>query len=161
MALHRPTHKMPERAIKAWRLGGLVAWVFELSLPIGYFVLSRRFDGWPLWPFFVLGGLVILLGIWHVFIAPPLKMLYWGYNVEESSIDIQRGIIIIRRTLIPMARIQHVDTERGPILRLYKLASLVVATAGNEHRIPALSHDRAHALRDQIAALTESSDDDV
>ena len=161
MTLKRPTHKMPKVAKKAWRLGGLITWLFELLLPIGYFIVSRRFEGWPLWPFFVLLGFVSLLGVWHILISPPLKMLYWGYNVEATSIDIQRGIIIIRRSLIPMARIQHVDTERGPILRHYKLASLVIATAGNEHRIPALTHEIAHALRTQIAELTQLGEDDV
>jgi membrane protein YdbS with pleckstrin-like domain len=48
---------------------------------------------------------------------------------------------------------QHVDLTRGPIERLFGLATLVVFTAGNEgsaFRVPGLAAARARSLRDRI-----------
>lgn len=88
-------------------------------------------------------------------------MIYWGYAINEHDIDIQHGIIVIKRSLIPMHKIQHVDTEHGPILRLFKLATLSISTAGTKHKIPALHQERAEALRQQIAHLARMSEEDV
>jgi membrane protein YdbS with pleckstrin-like domain len=88
-------------------------------------------------------------------------MIYWGYEIKDNEIDIQHGIIVVKRTLIPMARIQHVDTEHGPIMRQFELATLNIATAGTEHKIPALDFDTARTLRKKISSLAALSDDDV
>ena len=81
---------------------------------------------------------------------------YWGANciighsailrdlpitfneVRETEIEIQRGIFVIKRTLVPMIRVQHVETNQGPFLRKYDLASVEVSTAATVHTIPAL-----------------------
>ena len=48
---------------------------------------------------------------------------------------------------------QHIDLMRGPIERVFGLATLVVFTAGNEgssFRVPGLAVGRAQELRDRI-----------
>ena len=62
----------------------------------------------------------------------------WRYEVRESEIELQHGIFIVKRTLIPMVRVQHVDTSQGPILRKYDLAEITISTAATNHTIPAL-----------------------
>ena len=63
------------------------------------------------------------------------------------------GILFHEERLVPVRRMQHVDLTRGPIERLFGLATLVVFTAGNEgsaFRVPGLSVAEAQALRDRI-----------
>jgi len=57
---------------------------------------------------------------------------------------------------VPVRRMQHVDLSRGPIERLFGLATLVVFTAGNEgsaFRVPGLPVHVAQELRDRIVQM--------
>ena len=54
-----------------------------------------------------------------------------------EAIDIRHGTFTIRRTLVPMLRVQHVDTTRGLVEQTFDLATVVIHTAAGSHRDPA------------------------
>ena len=83
------------------------------------------------------------------------------YGLAEEEIDLYRGIFIRTRTVIPMVRVQHVDTEDGPLYRYYKLAAVTISTAATQHVIPALSHEVADELRAKISQFAMVVEDDV
>jgi len=161
MALSRPKEKIHPKALKAWRINGVIKSFIEWLIVIGYFVARHFIEQLPFFVGVILIILVLLMTILHIFIVPKIRMYYWGYQINEHDIDIQHGIIVIKRTLVPMTRIQHVDTEHGPILRLFKLVTLSISTAGTKHKIPALLQDTAEDLRQQISLLAKVSEDDV
>lgn len=153
--------RLPKEAKTVWIINGLITFVILTLFPLGFFITTRFVDNFPLWPVWISGGFAILMGVLTILITPNLKMIYWGYALREEEVDIQYGIIIVKRTLIPMNRIQHVDTEHGPIQRRFKLATLSITTAGSNHKIPALEETVAQQLRSDIARLANMSDDDV
>ncbi|MEH7523617.1 PH domain-containing protein, partial [Bacillus sp. JJ1503] len=83
------------------------------------------------------------------------------YEVRENEIELQHGVFVIKRTLVPMIRVQHVDTRQGPILRKYGLATVAISTAATVHEIPALDMDEAEELRFFISKLARVADEDV
>jgi len=82
------------------------------------------FWDWPALYGWLAAGLVFLYTLWDAVIVPRIKLRFWRYEIRDDEIDIRHGVFIIRRTLIPMIRVQHVDTEHGPIMRLFGLATL-------------------------------------
>ena len=62
-------------------------------------------------------------------------------------------------TLIPMLRVQHVDTTRGPLDQLLGLAVVVVQHGGREDDDPRPRSAYAGRLRDQVAVLARTADD--
>ncbi len=160
MTLTPPKERLNPKAIKAWRIKGTLYFSVYVILTAAFFI-TRIFISMPLEIGLVLTGVSLLLGIIQILVVPKLRMIYWGYEIKDNEIDIQHGIIVVKRTLIPMARIQHVDTEHGPIMRQFELATLNIATAGTEHKIPALDFDTARTLRKKISSLAALSDDDV
>jgi uncharacterized protein len=94
-----------------------------------------------------------------VVVFPRLAYARWRFGIDDEEIDIQRGRVWIERVLVPMARVQHVDTERGPVQRRLGLASVVVHTAAGHFEIPALDLERAVELRTRIAVLARVSDE--
>jgi membrane protein YdbS with pleckstrin-like domain len=101
----------------------------------------------------------VVIAVLSVVVFPNLAYARWRFGIDEEEIDLQRGRMWIERVLIPMARVQHVDTERGPIQRRLGLASVVVHTAAGSFEIPALDLQRAAELRTRIATLARVSDD--
>lgn len=102
---------------------------------------------------------VILLAAVGIWPYPDLLWRSWRYEIGEDEVDLQRGWWTTTRTLIPMSRIQHVDTRRGPLQRRFGLASVVLYTAAGASEIPALADDVAAAARDRIAGLANVYDD--
>lgn len=90
-----------------------------------------------------------------------MKWKRWRYEVREKEIEIQSGLFIIKRTLVPMIRVQHVETNQGPLLRKYQLASVEISTAATTHEIPALELPEADELRFYISKMASVEEDDV
>jgi membrane protein YdbS with pleckstrin-like domain len=109
--------------------------------------------GWLLWALAVVvvavGGLAL----------PMIRWRLWRYEVRDEEIDLLRGALVVRRTLIPMTRVQHVDTQRTPLSDLFELRSVTVHTAAGSHSIPALRPHDAAAIRDRIAELAREPDE--
>jgi membrane protein YdbS with pleckstrin-like domain len=117
---------------------------------------------------FVLGVITICLAalavvalIVFVGIVPKIRWIQWSFEVYDQEIDIHKGIFWKKRIIIPLIRVQNVDTRQGPIMRANKLASFTVATAAGEHEIPGLTVEEADALRDHVAILARIAQEDV
>jgi membrane protein YdbS with pleckstrin-like domain len=108
---------------------------------------------WPAWALAV--GVVAVGGV----AMPLVRWRTWRYEVRDEEIDLLRGAVVVRRTLIPMTRVQHVDTERTPLSDLFELRSVTVHTAADSHSIPALRPGDAAAIRDRIAVLARQPDE--
>jgi uncharacterized protein len=88
-----------------------------------------------------------------------LRWRRWRYEIRPDEVDLQRGIFWISRTLVPLARIQHVDTRQGPLQRRFGLSTVVFYTAAGPNQIPELSTLVAERVRDRIAELTREQDE--
>ncbi len=156
-----PKERIDPRAGKAWMLRGLMAGVLAAVVLVLYIVLAPRLFELPAW-WGAAGFIPVALYVYiDAFLIPRLRLRFWRYEIKDDEIDILRGIFIKRRTLIPMVRVQHVDTEQGPVMRYYGLATLCISTAATNHRIPALPAQTAAALRGEISALAKVSEEDV
>jgi membrane protein YdbS with pleckstrin-like domain len=91
-------------------------------------------------------------------VVPGLRYRRWRWEVREHEIDLQRGVLIERRTLIPMERVQHVETERSIIGQALDLATVKIHTAAGSHEIPLLAEYDAGRLRARIAELARTRD---
>lgn len=96
----------------------------------------------------LLGGLLLV----YVLIRPPIWARRWRYEVGEHELYLQHGFLIVEQELIPLFRVQNVDTSSGPIERYFGAASVTISTAGRSSKIPYLSDEVAVALRESIAA---------
>jgi membrane protein YdbS with pleckstrin-like domain len=154
-----PAERLDPRAIKLWRITGLIN---LLPLVVGAGIAGwalARFGDYP--PFVaVLPVLAVLvLGGMAVGVAPGLRWRRWRYEIRPDEIDLQRGILWIERTLVPLARIQHVDTRQGPLQRRFGLSTVVFYTAAGPNQIPELSTPVAAEVRDRIAVLSGEQDE--
>lgn len=148
-----PSHSIDPRAIELWRIHGLIGPVMWGSM--GLFtalivVLSQGFS--PLW-LLALMPVLLLYAIVNVFVVPQIRWRIFRYDLDDNELYVKRGLIIVRRTLIPLIRVQHVDTTQGPLSKYFGLSSVRVSTAASTHEIPALADEVADALRDRISRL--------
>ena len=76
------------------------------------------------------------------------------WRIGATTLQHRRGLLSVKETDIPLARIQAVDTVRGPIHRLFGVVGVHVQTAGGgrdgEIVLPALAAPDVEALRDAV-----------
>ncbi len=153
-----PEGRLDPRARSLWRVTGALQ-----SLPIlaggafGSYVLYRNGVATYLaaLPVVVALALAVLL----VVILPPLLWRRWRYEIRLLEIDLQRGLLRVTRTLVPMVRVQHVDTRQGPLQRRFGLSTVVFYTAAGPNEIPQLASGTSAEVRDRIAELTREADE--
>jgi uncharacterized protein len=154
-----PSERLDPRARVVWRISAALNTLPLLAMAgFGTFALLRWAEVSAI--FGVLPVLVVLaLTIVSVFIAPGLRWRRWRYEIRPDEVDLQRGVWWISRTLVPLARIQHVDTRQGPLQRRYGLSTVVFHTAAGPNQIPELATPVAAEVRDRIADLTREQDE--
>lgn len=156
-----PGNRLPLTAVRAWRIASALVGLLLLLIPLFLWLLSRGGEGPPIWMIWTLAAVLLAASAMWTLLIPEIRWRRWRYAIDEREIDLQRGAIIISRTLVPAKRVQHVDTRQGPILRYYGLADVTISTAATTHRIPALDEETADQVRDRISKFARLAREDV
>lgn len=152
-----PHERLEARVVPYWLLGdGLSALLLTgLLWYLGRPWLQQHWDGWSeTVENLLLGGCTLWLA--QAVALPPLSFVRWRYGFVGDLLLLRYGVFFVDERAVPVRRMQHVDLLRGPIERLFGLATLVVYTAGNEgsaFRVPGLSLATAQELRDRIVQM--------
>ena len=154
-----PRERLDPKARTLWRLSNLLG-TGSLLLALVPIVAGLIWLDVAPTILVVAGAVVVLLGAAVLaVVSADLSWRHWRYEVGDQEVDLQRGLVVRVRTLVPMARIQHVDTRRGPLERRFGLATVVLHTAAGANEIPSLGAPIAEGVRDRIAALANVRDD--
>lgn len=114
----------------------------------------------PFWPLPDDVAAFFALAIGLVFAALTLSMTYhlladrlYRYSAREQDVSCSSGLIFHATRCQPILRIQHIEIKRGPIERLFNLASLHIFSAGGDFQslvIPGLETETANKLHEFI-----------
>lgn len=92
--------------------------------------------------------------------VPTLRARRWRWRLDDVELDLRHGVLTDVRTIVPVARIQHVDVRRSVWAQMAGVASVVVHTAAGTTEIPALTEHDAALVRDRLAGLIRTPDDE-
>ncbi|WP_343856265.1 PH domain-containing protein [Aliiglaciecola litoralis] len=128
-----------------------VASFLMFTVVMSVYRLQPFFPVPPLLEEFYLAILLILFGLTCLvccvqFITLPYKR----YCLREHDLHFASGLVFRKIVSQPILRIQHVELKRGPIERLFNLATLQVFSAGgasHTFEIPGLNKETADRIR--------------
>jgi membrane protein YdbS with pleckstrin-like domain len=107
---------------------------------------ETEFAGFPTIAVFVIAAAGVLT-------APQRIYSRLHYRLTEKLLQVVRGWLFHVDTVVPLVRVQHIDVTRGPLEKMFGVATLVVHTAGTHNSIvtlPGLAPERAAQIRDII-----------
>ena len=84
----------------------------------------------------------IILGIdilYEICIEPFLMIKIFKYNITDKSIEYNKGAIFTKKTIIPMRRVQQIETETDPLLKRMGLAKINIITTTGNHQLRRIS----------------------
>ncbi|WP_335870972.1 PH domain-containing protein [Bacillus sp. 2205SS5-2] len=158
--LEAPRQQVSPLAVKVWRSSAVISLVVTLSVLFILLYLANHFD-WYDWisPILIgILGLSVLYSIYEIFIYPIYMHKTWRFDVNEEFIQLKFGALEKTHVLIPMTKVQYVNTQQGPLLRRFNLASITIGTTSSTHTIPAIPAEEAESLRNYIANLAKVRD---
>lgn len=135
--------------------------VFGAALIVAAFILDRVLLV-PEGRGGIAAGAGIILALAIIIIAPQRIYRRLRYGVGERMLQVVRGWLFHTDTIVPLARVQHLDVVRGPLDKLFGTSSLVVHTAGTHNSVvvvPGLAPARAGELRDIIREHVQTDAD--
>ena len=138
------------RQIKVLRVRWLIATALLAGIAVALCLGPLRATPIPLG---IVPGAVALAGLAAMLILPRRRYLAWGYREEADELHVRHGLMIRTETVVPFARVQHIDLAQGPIERRYGLARLILYTAGTRGAsvpLPGLEREEAERMRDRI-----------
>lgn len=100
--------------------------------------------------------IIIIIHIIMSYIWSRLAYRFYGYQLTNNAVKIERGVIWKRYVSIPYERIQNIDIYRGIIARFLRLSDIHIQTAGfsgggiTEGRLPGLNPKVAEELREKL-----------
>jgi membrane protein YdbS with pleckstrin-like domain len=144
-----PPRRLARSAPWVWRLQQALAWGLASIVVLAAASEFEFSDTLALIP---LAGLVVA-----VTVAPTLRWRSWRWDVQPEAIELRHGVLRIRHTVIPMVRVQHVDTTSGLLAQAFNLASVEIHTAADSHTIPLLTDIDAEGVRRRISELADES----
>ncbi|MGW7593820.1 PH domain-containing protein [Streptomyces rubiginosohelvolus] len=157
--LRPPRNTLNERAVGWWR----AQWLLMTAVPVvplavlGALIEPARF--WLLLPAAVLAAAgtatAVLLPLWW------FRTHRW--EVTEDAVYVLTGFFPQEWRIAPMSRIQTVDTVRGPLEQLFRLATVTVTTASAKGavRIEGLDHEVAADLAERLTRITRDTPGDA
>ena len=134
--------KLDPRIKNVWRVSDTIALtlIFLCVFAVGGIaLLVDESTSWWAGPYCLISFVcfVALLILFWVVIT-PLRYIRWSYALSKEFLDIMRGIIVRKHTVVPFIRVQNTDTRQGPLLRMMGLASVTISTAAGSMEIPGL-----------------------
>lgn len=149
---------LDRRVLGLWWVTGLVV-VLHVTLVVG---LVDFLAPLPLRRGLLTVVVAAVLGLGAA-LLPVLRYRRWRYALRERDLWIRHGVLWVTVSVIPYARLQFVDTQQGPLDRLFGLSQLVVHTAalGTSGRLPGLDAAEAERLRERLAAVEPRDDQSV
>ncbi|MBY0595923.1 MULTISPECIES: PH domain-containing protein [Bacillus] len=154
--IKEPQQKISPNAVKVWRISDAITYTTALCV-LGILLFLQHYYDWKSWISiicYIIIALLIISSIFELSIIPIYRQRTWRYEIDENYIQLKHGGALMRKHLIiPMTKVQYVNTNQGPILRKFGLSTLTIGTMASEHEIPAISEKKATELRANIAYL--------
>lgn len=79
-------------------------------------------------------------------VAPFIRFQRYRYRITEECIEVKEGFLTVTHTMVPMERLQKIETQRGPIDRIFGVTKVNVTTAGGDVTIRFLKEEQAQEI---------------
>lgn len=149
-------HQLPRRVTRYWRWRVLFGALPLLLLLISLAIVIPWGPWWVRWGIVGIAFALIVVGM---IVLPPIRYRVFWYAISPTEIDIQHGIIFVKRSVMPMHRVQNLRTERGPMADHYRMMNLKIRTAAGSVTISGLDRSEANELCERISRLSDVADD--
>jgi membrane protein YdbS with pleckstrin-like domain len=154
-----PANPPSRKAPVVWAVSAAIPWAVLAVAQLAWFLLDGRY-GWlhGLAAALTVAGAALFVGV-----VPVWRYRVHRWEIGANAVYTRTGWLVQERRIAPISRVQTVDTERGPLDRLFGLATVTVTTASSAGavRIVALDTDVADSVVAQLTDVASIGEQDA
>ena len=158
-ALRLPANQVSPRAVWYWFTKALTGWLIVAGLQITAWIF-----GWPVLPWRgQVMAVTVTLAVAHLAVMPRWRYRVHRWELSADAVYTRSGWATQEWRIAPVSRVQTVDTERGPVGRLFRLTKVTVTTASAAGALVIDGLDEAVAARfaGEVTAAAQAARDDA
>lgn len=154
-----PAHRPSTRAPLLWATGPAIVWTVVLLGGLIWLAVDGDHRVWAL----ELMAAAVALAAFSAVAVPLWRYSVHRWEVTETAVYTRTGWFTQESRVAPITRVQTVDTHRGPLERLYGLATVTVTTASSAGavRIEALDLEVAERTVRQLTDIAALDREDA
>jgi membrane protein YdbS with pleckstrin-like domain len=159
IAFTEPANPPSRRAPLMWALSASLAWIVPVAAQIVWVVVAPR----PGWAHVLVAAVSVVLMAVQIGVVPIWRYRVHRWETSPQAVFTRTGWLVQERRIAPISRVQTVDTERGPLDRLFGVADVTVTTASSAGavRIVALDNDVADRVVEQLTDIAALGGEDA
>ncbi|WP_298183245.1 PH domain-containing protein [Saccharomonospora sp.] len=156
----RPPRNRIDRRARYWWWTQWALVVVPALLALG--VLALVLTSASPWLLFALAA-VAVVGVPSAVLLPLWWYRVHRWEITDDAVYTRTGLLWQEWRVAPMSRIQTVDTQRGPLERMFGLATVTVTTASAKGAvtIPGLDHALASDIVERLTRTTQDTPGDA
>jgi uncharacterized protein len=157
LRLRPPAQRVDPRAIRWWTVRSAIGGVLVLlpQLAGAAALAAVGLNGTVL---LVTAAVTVVLAVVHLLVVPRVRFRVHRWEVTPEAVHTLAGWIRREWRIAPVARVQTVDTDQGPLQRLFGLSSVTVTTASSAGalRLDGLDAEVAARLALELTAAAQA-----
>jgi membrane protein YdbS with pleckstrin-like domain len=159
VTLREPAHRVSPRARVYWAVRAGAGWLVLVAVQV---IIWASAGGAGAAHAGVLAA-TVAVGLAHVIVMPQWRYRVHRWEATDIAVYTQSGWFSQERRIAPVARIQTVDTQRGPFEQAFGLADVTVTTASaaGPLKIHGLARGDADALVEELTRRTQAHPGDA
>lgn len=140
--------KLSKRALYCMYVAGVITGVIVLAVlaAVGGFWIFPQDITVGKWILLILAALTLL----DVLVSPYFRYHRYRYSINEECIDVIEGYLFVKRNIVPIERLHKLQTKKGPIDQMFKVAKMVVTTGGGDVTLSFLEEEKAEQLAESL-----------
>jgi membrane protein YdbS with pleckstrin-like domain len=155
VALSEPANAPSAKAPLVWATSAALPWLAAVIVQVVWWFAEPASSGRPqVWWHAAAAGATVLGVLVFVGVAPVWRYRVHRWDLDDRAVYTRTGWLVQEHRIAPISRVQTVDTQRGPIDRLFGVANVTVTTASSAGAVRIVALDAPVADR-LVARLTD------
>lgn len=144
--------KLDKRILTSWRIVRLISILIVGAILIAALIIVSRVSFLETYIIYgyIGAGVILSYMLVALLLYPAIEYRQWGYIISDDRIEIRHGIFLIKITVIPIVRVQHITISQGPINRRLGISTINVHTASGVFGIEGISSEDASAMAEML-----------
>lgn len=140
--------KLSKRALNCMYTAGAAAGVIVLAVigAVDYFWIFPSDITIGKWISLILAALTLI----DILVSPYFRYHRYRYSIDEECIDIIEGYLFVKRNIVPVERIHKIQTKKGPVDQMFRVAKVIVTTGGGDVTLSFLEDEKAEQIADNL-----------
>jgi hypothetical protein len=153
LTLRAPRNRVHRRAILWWTVRTAILFVVLTAIQVLWLTVGHG-PNWLHYSIAVIG----VVGVLDLAIQPQWRYRVHRWETTGDAVCTRSGWFNQEWRVAPVSRIQTIDTKRGPVEQLFRLATVTITTASaaGPVQISGLTRDDAARLVDELTATTQA-----